>query len=202
MTTTEFLKCLQLHGFEFGVPSLVLSDLGSNFVAGADVVGNFFDDSDVRNHFEENNMRFLSFENYFKGKHELGSLVEICVKMVKKLISSSIGSNVLSQQDFEFMVAECKHLVNRRPVAFKESLRDPELIIPMPITPEMMLYGRELLSVNMVPFIQPIDLADPIFEGDPKVILKDNHAKLRKVRQNLIKVYNEEFIFKLEFTQN
>ena len=38
MTSEEFLHAFQLHSFEFGTPSLVLSDLGSQIVAAADTI--------------------------------------------------------------------------------------------------------------------------------------------------------------------
>ena len=42
ITTTEFLKALQLHIFEFGVPESCISDLGSQLTAGANLLNDFF----------------------------------------------------------------------------------------------------------------------------------------------------------------
>ena len=197
LTTDEFLRALQLHSFEFGLPSLIVSDMGSSFVAGADIISSFLDDKSVKSHFENNNIQCLKFETYYKGCNKLGSLVESCVKLTKRLLSGSVKNNVLNFRDFEFYVLEAKHLVNRRPIAFKESLRNNGVDCPDPITPEILIYGHELCSVNIIPNLQITDISglDPDFEPVQRV--HDCFKKLRKIRASLIKTYNEEFMLKL-----
>ena len=196
LSTTEFLRSFQLHCFDFGVPALVLSDLGSQIVSASDVIMNFLSDPDSQAHFRENNIESTKFDQYFKGCHKLGGLIESCVKLCRRLLSGSIGRNTLKNRDFEFFMEEAKHLVNRRPVAFKESLRDCSMnSLPTPITPEQLIHGRELVSMNLIPGLQALD-----DNFDPKNIsvsadrLRDLYYKLRKVRGNLVKLYNEEFI--------
>ena len=70
-----------------------------------------------------------------------GSLVEVCVKLVKRLIYGSIRNNVPSYFDFDFLVCQVVYLVNRRPIAFKEALRDNDAEVPDPITPELLIRG-------------------------------------------------------------
>ena len=178
------------------MPALVLSDLGSQIVSASDVIMNFLSDPDSQAHFRENNIESTKFDQYFKGCHKLGGLIESCVKLCRRLLSGSIGRNTLKNRDFEFFMEEAKHLVNRRPVAFKESLRDCSMnILPTPITPEQLIHGRELVSMNLIPGLQALD-----DNFDPKNIsvsadrLRDLYYKLRKVRGNLVKLYNEEFI--------
>ena len=72
LTTEEFLRSFQLHAFEFGVRQLVLSDLGSQLVAGADIISNFLDDPNVSAYFKENNADFILFQQYYKGCNKLG----------------------------------------------------------------------------------------------------------------------------------
>ena len=124
----------------------------------------------------------------------------ICVKLVKRLIYGSMGKNCLTHFDFEYLVFQTIHLVNRRPVAFRESLRDTNLEedIPAPITPEILLKGYELSSLNIIPDLQPVEL-DPTFDisHDPTKHIKDSYSKLRKVRGKLIELYNNEFLTQL-----
>ena len=197
MTTNEFLRCLSLHCLEFGVPSLILSDQGSNFVAGSHIVEDFLDDQVVKEHFQSRGVRSLTFSQYFKGKHELGSLIEIMVKMVRRLISGAVGSNVLDYWDFDYVVMESRHLVNRRPIAFREQLTDPNVAVPEVITPEILIYGHELMSINIIPHLQPFNVEDIDLDYDPTTLAKDKFSQMRRVRQNLIKIYNEEFKLKL-----
>ena len=85
-------------------------------------------------------IKSFNFDHYFKGKSELGSLVETCVKFVKKLIFSSIGKNILNLRDFEIIVYKTIFLINKRPVAFKDALRDTSgEEVPEPITHELLL---------------------------------------------------------------
>ena len=197
MSAKEFLRALQLHCLEYGVPELCLSDLGSSFVAGANIVNDFLKDVDTQNYFEENYVKPISFEQYFKGHHPLGGLVEICVRMVKQLIHSSIKNYVLEYKDFEFTIAQTVHLVNRRPIAFQEGLRDSsDEILPNPITPEKLIHGFDLVSVNLIPELQPDSDSDPDWQinTDPICNIKDSYSKLRKVRSQLIETYNNEFL--------
>ena len=78
LSTNEFLRSFQLHTFEYGVPQLVLSDLGSQLVAGADVIANFLNDPNTQAHFKDNCAKIISFEHYYKGCSKLGSIVEAC----------------------------------------------------------------------------------------------------------------------------
>lgn len=126
--------------------------------------------------------------------------MEACVKITKRLLSGSIKNNVLTQREFEFITEQAVHMVNRRPVAFRDSLRDCQSdVLPEPITPELLIHGYNLLSLNVMPCIQYVgdDHFDPGLSFDGLNAIKDTYAKLRKVRTNLIKIYNGEFVVQL-----
>ena len=192
LSTGEFLRALQLHTFEYGLPTHCFSDLGSQFVAGANSVSSFLNDHETVNYFKENGISPLKFEHYYKGHSQLGSLVESCVKLTKKLLFGAMRNNILSIRDFEFIVQKTIHLVNRRPIAFKESLRDSSGDdLPEIITPEMLVHCRELISINIIPQLQNQIDPDPDYNVDQ---ISSSWCKLQKVRHNLIKLYNEEFV--------
>ena len=194
LNTAQFLRSFQLHAFEYGVPQMVISDLGTQLVAGADLIGNFLKDWKTDKYFRENNAAITSFSQYCKGKSELGSSVEVCIKITKRLIYGAIIICVLSISDSEFLVAEVVCLLNKRPITFKESLRSSD-ILPDPITPELLIRGHDLLSVNVVPHLQP----DPNDRDWSKNLdhvshVRDTYSKLKAIRKNLVEKYNEEFI--------
>ena len=201
LTVNSFLRAFQLHCFEFGVPELCLSDHGTQLVAGGKIIESFLTDPDTKAYFNENGIKPLSFQHYYKGQNELGSLVEICVKMTKRLIEGSIRNLILKYLEFDFVINNVVHLVNRRPIAFKEYLRssDPNDSLPSPITPEILLKGHELNSLNVIPQLHPLPLSDP--DWSPDVCLnehvRDSYKKLRKAREYLINIYNTEFLAKL-----
>ena len=90
LSLKEFLRAFQLHCFEYGVPQLCVSDLGSQLSAGFNVLSDFLRDPEVQTYFETVNVKPLTFQQYFKGCSELGSLVEICVKLIKRLLFGCI----------------------------------------------------------------------------------------------------------------
>ena len=197
LSVKEFLRSFQLHCMEFGIPQLCVSDLGSQLTAGANIITNFINDYETQLYFESNNVQPLTFQQYFKGCSKLGSLVETCVKMVKRLLFGSIKNHILSFPDFEYIVCHTVHLSNRRPIAFKESLRDGNLAsVPEPITPELMIKGYELTSLNLIPELQSVPDVDPdwLDDSNPSQQIKDEFMKLRKVRNTLREKYHSEFL--------
>ncbi|XP_068237328.1 uncharacterized protein [Palaemon carinicauda] len=192
LTSEEFIRALQLLTYEFGIPSLCLSDLGSQFVGGANQISSFLSDYETNAYLQEHGIKSFKFEQYYKGCNQLGSLVESCVKLTKRLLFGAMRNNILPLRDFDFIVHKTKHLVNRRPISFKESLRDSSgESIPEIITPEMLIHGRELVSINIIPQLQGPTDADPEFNADQ---IPSSLLKLQNVRHNLIKIYNEEFV--------
>ncbi|XP_068247876.1 uncharacterized protein [Palaemon carinicauda] len=197
LSTVEFLRAFLIHTYEYGIPELCLSDLGSSLVAGANIMTDFLRDSDTQAYFGENNVKSTTFEQYFNCCHPLGGLVEVCVKMVKQLIHGSIKNYMLEYRDFEFIVAQTIYQVNRRPVAFVEGLRDESNdFIPDPITPETLIYGYDRISLNLIPSLQPDPEMDSewIANKEPLLHIKESYNKLKNVRKALTETYNKEFL--------
>ena len=197
LSTAEFLRSFQLHCHERGVPSFVLSDLGSSIVAGADIVQNFLSDPSTAEYFDGMGGKVIKFHHYYKGHHELGSLVETCVKAVKRLISGAIKNNILQMREFEYVISLSIHLANRRPVALKEACRDTgSEILPQPITPELLMHGFDLASTNLIPSLQDVDFESAgVYENfSPLENIKDTDKKLRSVRRDIFQIYNSEFL--------
>ena len=119
--------------------------------------------------------------------------------MTKRLIYGAIKNNVLTQREFEFIISKTVHLANRRLVAFKEYLRDfsNEEYCPEPITPEELIHGYKLVSINLIPVLQDIPDKDVDWHPDPTTNIKNNQEKLAKVRSELVRIYHEEFLVNL-----
>ena len=194
LTTSEFLRSFSIHTFEYGLPRHITSDLGSQLTSASDILRNFLKDSNTISYFNEHNIKSFEFQHYFKGCSQLGSLVEIIVKMTKRLVFGAIGNIIINIREFELVIAKTVHLINRRPLTFKESLSDGDVSVPECITPENLLRGYELISINVIPDLQEVDLSDRDWEPDST---ENNLLKLNKVRNNLIRLYNEEFLINL-----
>ena len=195
LSVENFLRAFQLHVFDHGFPSVCLSDLGSQLVAGTNRIAEYIKDPYTQKYLRENNVQSVSFNQYPKGCEKLGGLVETCVKMVKRLIYGSVRKNVLSYSDFEYLTCEVNHLVNRRPISFIEALRDCSLEeqIPTPITPEMLIKGHELISINIMPHLTSFQTDIDYEPGEPKNIAAA-FTKLSAIRKHLINIYTTEFI--------
>jgi len=107
----------------------------------------------------------------------------------------SIGKLILDLSDFSLLVTKTQHICNRRPVAFKDAVAvaDDEIQVPEPITPEMLVYGRELLSLNVIPQLNvPLeDLINTSFQQD--------WASLQKANARLVDCYSTEFMARLAY---
>ena len=103
--------------------------------------------------------------------------------------------------DFNFTVCQTVHIVNRHPIAFKESLRNNNLDENIClITPKALLKGYNLIYVNVISELQLCpDDNDPDWlknENLPEIV-RSNHSKLLKARDRLTDVYHTEFIANL-----
>ena len=192
LSVKSFLRAFQMHVHQYGLPETVISDSGTSMVASANIITDFLKDVDTKEYLEMFDIAEVSFSQYYKGNPELGGLVESAVKLVKRLIFGSIKNNVLSYFDLEFLLSEIKSLINKRPVALKEATRDDGVDdVPQAITPEMLVRGHTLPSLNCIPDLHA-DEGDPDWSL-PGELIKKNYVQLQKVRQTLLEVYNKEF---------
>lgn len=197
LSVKSFLRAFQIHVFQQGMPSKVFSDSGSQLVAGAKLITDLLNNVEAQTFLAENGVCSVKFHQYFKGNSSLGSLVEVCVKFVKRLMFGAIGNNVLNYPDLELLIAQTVHLVNKRPVAFKEALRENNSCdVPEPITPELLLRGRNLISIDVLPRHSVDSLDDPDFCNDlgSAEMLKREFLKISKVRDKLVDLYNDQFL--------
>ena len=72
--TSEFLRALQLHIFNFGLFETCVSDLGSQIVSGSNLIVSFLNDLECAEYFQSNGIKGVSFDQYPKGNSSLGSV--------------------------------------------------------------------------------------------------------------------------------
>ena len=89
LTVKQYLRAFQIHTFQWGLPELCLSDLGSQLVAGNNTISSFLSDPKTETFFKENGVKTIEFQHYTTGNSELVSSVEICERLTKKLFYSS-----------------------------------------------------------------------------------------------------------------
>ena len=191
MDVKSFLLAFQIHINEYGLAEVVISDMGSNIVPAGNIVMNFLNDVETQSYFDSNNIRSTTFDQFYKGNSSLGSIVEICVKLSKRLIYGSIKNRIVEYSEFEYVVSLAISCINKRPIAFKEKLRANSTNLDC-ITPEMLIRGFSLNTINVVPGLHDVNSADD-YQVSPECT-KSKFEKLCKVRQNLIDIYEQEFL--------
>ena len=193
----EFLRGIQLHCFEYGLFEQCISDLGSQIQAGANILRTFLADFETKRFLESNGIKELTFQHYAKGNSSLGSLIETCVKQIKYLIYKTVKTTILNFFDFDYLISKTVHMINKRPIAFRENLRSlPPDQVPTCVTPELLLRGFDCTSVNMIPQLQAIEEEYNPNRGSPDDI-NQNYVKLRNVRERLIDLYHSDFLANL-----
>ena len=196
LSVREFLRAFQVHIYEHGVPCTCISDLGSQLTSGANIIKTQFNYVQSQDYLKRFNINRVNFHHYDKGNSSMGSLVERLIKITKDLLYSSMRKKVLNIPGLESLLVQVKHLLNKRPVAFKERARispsDEEL---EPISPEMLIYGRELPTLNL-----QFHHKDPDWQPQVPKDSEQINKQLRKyieTKNKLNQLYNEEFIQKL-----
>lgn len=147
----SFLQTLQMHVLEYGIMQHILSDNGSPIVSSIKSIQSFLQDNYVNNFLKERNIKILEFSPYPAHSSRLGGTVESLVKQVKNMIYSSLGKNTLQDDHFHYLVKECNVLINKRPLSFKESLRNSSSESMEPLTPEKLLKGYDIPNLLIIP---------------------------------------------------
>ena len=201
-----FISAFQFHVFDFGIPQLIISDQGSSIVSSVNIVKKFLEDSEVKNYLTLHNIKNLEFSPYPAKASFLGGLVESLVKQTKNIIYSAIGKNILEQDEFALLVKETNMLINKRPLAFKSVLINPDSdpSIPFSITPEILLKGYEVPAMVVSPHLYQ-DSIEHSDDPDWSPSETDQNQlylvfqKYRKVKTNLNNLYYNEFLSNLKY---
>ena len=94
-------------------------------------------------------------------------------------------------------MAQAIHIINKRPVAFRDCLRSDSIVtpeVPLPITPEVLSKGYELPTLCVIPS-NPLD--EEWKDGKKQDLTKVNFSQLAQCRERLIKIYQDEFLSNL-----
>ena len=200
LNNEEFLMGLQLHVFEYGIPELIISDNGSPIVSSIPQIKSYLDDPTVKDFLDCKNIKIMEFRPYPSNASFLGGFIESLVKQVKNIIYSSLSKTILDYPNFSFLVRESNMLINKRPIAYKNILTnpdsDPSVIV---ITPEMLLKGYDVPSIAIIP--QLTEGSDDE-SYNPNVNPTNERVysyfrKLNKVKAKLNSLYYDEFISNL-----
>ena len=187
------MKCLQKQILEFGLPTLCISDAGTPIVGRMNKVKKYiFNNELIQQFLKEQQIDSVNFSNFPKGNHELGGLIETINRMIRKLLFGSVRNLLLSISDFDFLLVKVCSILNKRPLVLKESLRTSnEFDTPEIITPEMLVYGRSLSYLNILPELHTNDIVDIDFDS---IDYNKELEKIRKLSSHIHSIYHDHFL--------
>ena len=195
-SAAEFTKAFQKQIFEFGLPTLCISDAGTPIVGGINKIKKYiFNNVVFQNFLKEQQIDYIEFSTYPKGNHELGGLIETINRMVRKLLFGSVRNLILDLSDMHYLLVKIGSILNKRPLVLKETLKsDNKFDVPELITPEMLVYGRSLSYLNIIPEVY----TDPIINIDcSDVDFNKEFMKIQKLSKRLHGVYQDYFMQQL-----
>ena len=195
----SFLYALQLNVLEYGMVQEFISDNQPSFVAGLNHVSGILDDIQIKNYFKIHDMKQLKFLPYPSGASFLGGAVEYIVKQVKHVLTAGINKHKLLLREFEFLVAEARVLISKRPIGFKNiSVKEVDPEYQFAITPELLLRGYEVPSLNILPgFNDPEETENLDWSPNSSKVFKD-FKLLNVTRSKIFDIYEQEFLRNLE----
>lgn len=143
----------------------------------------------------------MHFHTYPPTSSYLGGVVESLVKQVKFMFHSSIAKNILSYDHFYLLVGEINMLINKRPIAFKPLLNNPDIDpeTPSMLSPEILLKGYDVPNMVIAPHLHIKESTG----DDPDWVLNQNsdqeklynrYKKFRKVKSRFRDLYHSEFL--------
>ena len=150
--TESFLIAFKIHCAQHGVPSQVLSDPMTAFVAGAKIVGTQESQAQAPEEFPDESQEKSEFEDILEKEFNIdwefippGSQwrdpAERSVKSLKEMMQTIFNSEhhkrVLTFNEYQCLFSECAEILNRRPI--EGTLREDSLKF---ICPNQLLLGR------------------------------------------------------------
>lgn len=203
LDTSSFLRAIQLHIFEFGIPAVITSDNGTQIVQGVNLLQQILSDPEITNFMKEHNINTLQFQPYPSGSSALGGAIESLVKQVKILVNNACKTNILKSKDFQFLIKEICMIINKRPIAYKNNLtsaqRDNDF--PLCMTPELIVKGYDVPSVTIMPQLYENEDDNFFMKDDSREVWEKvfhSFKKMQKIRNRIHSVYAPEFLFNLQ----
>ena len=158
LTTIEFVYALRRFISCYSIPSLVISDHGTNFVGTDNFLKTVFEETEVKAYLDGNQIKW----KFITARAPwLGGSYERLIGVVKRALNAAISNRKLSFVETQTVLCEIKTITNSRPLTYvSENLEDYHL------TPNQLLYGRNIVLSpplnefidNDVPFCEDVDL--------------------------------------------
>ena len=155
LSAATFLNLFKRFVYEHGVPRLIVSDNGSNFVAVDGALKNIEADHTVQTFLQE---KFIKWKFIRPRAPWEGGFYERLIGLVKKTLFNMIHRKILSYDELFTLLKGAQVCVNNRPLTYISNDEPTDL----PLTPNHLVKGRRIDSFPSYE-IPPED--DPDYEN-------------------------------------
>ena len=158
LTVQTFLLAFRRFSSRKSLPSIMISDNASTFLAAAEDLQKLFESETLQRELGRHNVtwRFIP-----KRAPWYGGFWERMVGLTKQAIKRTLGRAFVTIQQLETIVIEIEAMLNDRPLTYVS----PDLSDPEPLTPSHLLFGRRIRQVPH-PLNDPEELEDPTYVSD------------------------------------
>ena len=163
LTVTEVILAFRRFASRRSLPSVMLSDNASTYLAAAEELRVLFKSDVIK---EALGCQGVDWRFIPKCAPWYGGFWERLIGLTKQAIRKTLGRTFISLDQLQTVVVEIESMLNDRPLTYVNS----DLQDPLPLTPSHLLYGRRIQQV-------PHALYDPEELHDPSVV---NGVDLRK----------------------
>lgn len=184
LTTSEFLLALRRFGARFGVPSVVISDNGTNFRGAERFLNDIKDEPEVRTYMQDNNIvwKFNTPRSPWSG-----GFFERLIGSVKSSLHKSLFKKRISFNELRTLLCEIECIINSRPITYlSEDIREEYL------SPSHLIYGR---TVTLFPPLNSFGADVPYREN---LDLRVQYARLSDLLKKYEKVWMNSYLTSLK----
>ncbi|KAL3076742.1 hypothetical protein niasHT_038638 [Heterodera trifolii] len=193
-----FLRAFRRFTASRGVPSLIMSDQGTNFVAGAKVIKEKWTGTLMPEE-RQQQMAHSGISWIFNTAYApwRGGIWERLVGITKNALRRTIGRHLLTLDEFGTMLCEIESIINNRPLTFESDQEPIKVLRPINF---LIPYSK---AVNNFPIIDD-DTNDPTYEPNPKnrdkmvATLRHVNARLNKFWE----VWRQDYLLSLRERDN
>ena len=185
--TETFLLAFRRFSSRRSLPSIIISDNASTYLAAAEELKILLESNDIK---ETMGRQGVDWRFIPKRAPWYGGFWERLIGLTKQAIRKTLGRTFISLQQLQTVIVEIESMLNDRPLTYVNSdLQDPQ-----PLTPSHLLYGRRIQQV-------PHPLKDQEEINDPSYVdgmdLRKSVDKLSQLIGHFSSRWKKEYLTSL-----
>ena len=175
LSVDSFLLAFRRFVSRKSLPTLMVSDNASTYLAAAEEIKELLESVDLR---EALGRQHVTWSFIPKRAPWYGGFWERLVGLTKQAVKKTLGRTFVTLQTLETVIVEIEGILNDRPLTYVSSdISDPE-----PLTPAHLIYGRRIVAV-------PHPVEDHDENADPSYLRDQDMRKVTSRHSKLIQQF-------------